>query len=48
MREKSLRNDKMQIVLRARHGDVKETALFLDFCGAACGKIGRQTSIDSV
>src|SRR5258708_21707563 len=48
MREKSLRNDQVQIVLRAGHGDVKETALFLDFCGAASGTIGRQTAVNGV
>jgi len=38
-------NYQMQIILRACHGNVKETALFLDFCGRACGKIRRQTAI---
>src|SRR5262245_61317741 len=35
MREEPLRNDQMRIVLRARHRDVKETTLFLDFCNSA-------------
>jgi hypothetical protein len=47
-RKEALRDDQMQIVLRAGHGNVNEAALFLDFRGAACGKIGGQTAIDSV
>jgi len=48
MREEALRDDQPQVVLRARHGDIKEAALFLDFCGAACGEIGGQAAIDGV
>ena len=43
MRKEPLRNDQMQIVLRARHRDVKETTLFLDFCNSARREIRRQS-----
>src|SRR6516164_3988181 len=43
MREEPLRNDQMQIVLRARHRDVKETTLFFDFCNGARLSIERRS-----
>src|SRR6516165_9845760 len=48
MRKEPLRNDHVQIILSPCHGDVEETALFLDLRCASCRPIRWDATIDTV
>ncbi len=43
-----LRHHQMKVVLRARHRDIEEAALFLDFRRRPGGEIGRQATVHGV
>ena len=48
MRKEPLRNDHVQIILGPCHGDVEETALFLDLRRASGRQIRWDATIDTV
>ena len=48
MREESLRDHEMQVVLRARHRDIEQAALFLDFFRRSRAEVGRDAAVDDV
>ena len=48
MGEKALRGDEMQAILCPRHGDVKQTAFFVDLVLCADPQIDRDAAIDDV
>jgi hypothetical protein len=48
MRKEALRQEQVQMILRARHRDIKETALLLDLRCAARGEVRRDAAINHV
>ncbi len=48
MGEEALRHDEVQIILRPRHGDVKQAPLLLDFGRRPGGEIGGDAAVDGV
>ena len=48
MGEEALRHDNMQIVFRAGHRDIEQSAFLLEFGRGAGAEIGRDTAVDRV
>ena len=46
--EEALRHDHMEIFLGARHRDIEQAALLLDFRRAAAAEVGRDAAVDAV
>jgi hypothetical protein len=47
MRKEALRQDQVQVILRARHRDIEKTTLLLDL-RCVSGGIGRDAAVDYV
>ena len=48
MGEETLRNNEVKIVFGARHRDIEQTPLLLDFGRRPSAEVGRNTAIDDV
>jgi len=48
MSKEPQRQDQVQMILRARHSDIKKTALFLNLGGVACTEVRGYATVDHV
>ena len=46
--KKALRHDKLQAILRPRHGDIEQPALLFDFRGGAGTEVGGDAAVHGV